>query len=150
RRGEGLWLAANDWGTALRYNGLGRYDEALAAAERAVEDPHALGLPLLLLAELIEAAAYSGNGARAAAPLVRMRELAEASGTDWALGTHARSAALCAAGAAAETLHREAIERLARIHIRGCDSLARAHLVYGAWLRREGRRVDARNQLRTA
>jgi DNA-binding CsgD family transcriptional regulator len=150
RRGEGLWLTANDWGSARRYNGLGRYDEAMAAAERAAEDPHALGLPLLLLSELIEASVYSGNAARAAAPLARMAEIARSSGTDWALGTLARSAALCAQGADAQALHLEAIERLSHIHIRGCETLARAHLGYGEWLRREGRRVDAREQLRAA
>jgi len=150
RRGEGLWLVANDWGSALRYNGLGRYGEALAAAQRAAEDPHALGLPILMLSELIEAAVRSGNAQRAAGPLARMAEIAESIGTDWALGTHARSAALCADGAAAEGLYREAIERLSRIHIRGCETLARAHLVYGEWLRREHRRVDAREQLRIA
>jgi len=150
RRGEGLWLAANDWGSALRYNGLGRYEEAMGAAERAAADPHALGLPLLLLSELIEAAAYSGNATRAAPALGRMGEIAKSSETEFALGVYARSAALCAPGATAEALHREAIERLSRIHIRGCDTLARAHLVYGEWLRREGRRVDAREQLHTA
>jgi DNA-binding CsgD family transcriptional regulator len=150
RRGEGLWLVANDWGTALRYNGLGRYEEALAAAERAAQDPHALGLPIVVLAELIEAAVYSGNAPRAADPLATVAEIAESSGTDWALGAHARSAALCADGARAEQLYREAIERLSSIHMHGCDTLARAHLVYGEWLRREQRRVDAREQLRIA
>jgi DNA-binding CsgD family transcriptional regulator len=147
QRGEGLWLAANDWGSALRYNGLGRYDEALVAAERAAE---ALGLPILLLCELIEAAVRSGELDRATGPLARMAVIAEACGTDFALGMHARSAALCTEGSDAEGLYREAIERLARIHVPRSDPLARAHLVYGEWLRRENRRVDAREQLRIA
>ncbi|MFD3405190.1 ATP-binding protein [Kribbella sp. NPDC058693] len=150
RRGEGLWLVANDWGHAMRYNGLGRYDDALAAAQRAAEDPYALGLPILFFSELIEAAVRSGNPERATDPLARMAEIAESSGTGWALGTYARSAAVCADGADAEELYREAIERLSGIHIRGCETLARTHLLYGEWLRREQRRVDAREQLRMA
>lgn len=90
RRGEGLWLAANDWGSAIRYNGLGRYEDALAAAERAVEAARGLGPSILLLAELIEAAARSGQAERATGPLVQLAEIAHAAGTDWALGTRAR------------------------------------------------------------
>ena len=145
-RGEGLWLAATDWGNAVRYNGLGRYDEALEAAERAAEDPRGLGTPLWLLTDLIEAAVRSGKPERAAGPLERLAEVAEANGTDWALGVHARSRALLSEGETAELLYREAIERLGRTRIR--VSLARTHLVYGEWLRRENRRVDAREQLR--
>jgi DNA-binding CsgD family transcriptional regulator len=150
RRGEGLWLIANDWGAAIRYNGLARYDDALAAAERAAEDPRGLGLSIWLASELIEAAARSGNPERAANPLASLAAIAEAAGTDWALANHARAAAMLAEGAAAERLYREAIERLSRIRTRGCETQARAHLVYGEWLRRENRRVDAREHLRTA
>ena len=85
RRGEGLWLAANDWGTAIRYNGLGRYEDALAAAERAVEAARGLGPSVLLLAELIEAAARSGQAERATGPLAQLAEIADAAGTEWAL-----------------------------------------------------------------
>src|SRR5262249_52629295 len=148
RRGEGLWLAANDWGSAIRYNGLGRYNEALAAAERAVQAARGLGPSILLLAELIEAAARSGQAERATGPLAQPAEIAHAAGTDWALGTHARAAAMLAGGAIAERLYREAIERLSRIKTRA--TLARTHLLYGEWLRRENRRVDAREQLRLA
>jgi DNA-binding CsgD family transcriptional regulator len=148
RRGEGLWLAANDWGTAIRYNGLGRYEDALAAAERAAGAARGLGPSILLLAELIEAAVRSGQAERAAGPLVQSAEIARAAGTDWALGTHARAAAMLAEGEAAERLYREAIERLS--HVKTCATLARTHLLYGEWLRREHRRVDARNQLRAA
>jgi DNA-binding CsgD family transcriptional regulator len=148
RRGEGLWLAANDWGTAIRYNALGRYEDALVAAERAAEDARGLGPSIWLLAELIEAAARSSQAERATGPLAQLAEIAHAAGTDWALGTHARAAAMLAEGATAEPLYRDAIERLSRIRIRA--TLARAHLLYGEWLRREHRRVDAREQLRIA
>jgi DNA-binding CsgD family transcriptional regulator len=150
RRGEGLWVAANDWGSAQRYNGLGRYEDALAAAERAAADPPGLGQPIWLLAELIEAAVYSGQAERATGPLVQLAEIAHAAGTDWALGTHARAAAMLADRAAVERLYKDAIERLSTIHTPGSHSLARAHLLYGEWLRREHRRVDARAQLRIA
>jgi DNA-binding CsgD family transcriptional regulator len=150
QRGEGLWFRANDWGSAMRLNGLGRYDDALAAAERAAEDPHGLGLSIWTLIELIEAAVRAGKPQRAVGPLAQLAPIAEASGTDWALGSHARAAAMLADGAEAEALYQEAIERLSRIRTRGCETLARAHLLYGEWLRREGRRVDAREQLRLA
>jgi DNA-binding CsgD family transcriptional regulator len=150
RRGEGLWLIANDWGSAIRYNGLGRYDEALAAAERAAGDPRGLGLSIWLASELIEAAVRGGKPERATGPLASLAAIAEAAGSDWALANHARAAALLAEGVTAEPLYREAIERLSRIRTRGCETLARAHLVYGEWLRRESRRVDAREQLRIA
>ena len=101
-----------------------------------------------LLADLIEAAARSGKPERAAGPLERLAEIAEANGTDWALGFHARSRALLSEGEAAERLYREAIERLGRTRIRVAHG--RAQLVYGEWLRRENRRVDAREQLRAA
>ena len=148
RRGEGLWVAANDWGAAQRYNGLGRYEDALAAADRAADDPHWLGQSIWLLAELIEAAVRSGHAERAIGPLAQLAEIAHAAGTDWTLGTHARAAALLAEGEAAERLYREALERLSQVRTRA--TLARAHLLYGEWLRREHRRVDAREQLRVA
>jgi DNA-binding CsgD family transcriptional regulator len=148
RRGEGLWVRANDWGLAVCYNGLGRYDDALAAAERAAEDPQGMGVPPWILSDLVEAAARSGRPERASGPVERMAEIAEANGADFALGIHARSRALLSEGDAAEQLYREAIERLGRTRVR--VALARAHLVYGEWLRRENRRVDAREQLRVA
>jgi DNA-binding CsgD family transcriptional regulator len=148
RRGEGFWLASTDWGSSVLYNGLGRYDDALAAAERAAEDPHGLGTPMWLLADLVEAAVRSGKPERASGPIAQLTLIAEANGTGWALGFLARSRALLSEGDTAEELYREAIGRLGGTRIR--VTLARTHLVYGEWLRRENRRVDAREQLRLA
>jgi DNA-binding CsgD family transcriptional regulator len=150
RRGEGLWVVANDWGNAQRYNGLGRYDDALVAAERAAESARGLGQSLWVLAELIEAAVRSGQAQRAVGPLAQLGELAQAAGTGWALGIHARSAAMLADEAQAERLYREAIDRLSHIHLPQSQALARANLLYGEWLRREHRRVEARERLRVA
>jgi DNA-binding CsgD family transcriptional regulator len=148
RHGEGLWLAANAWGSVMRYNGLGRYEDALAAAEQVAKNPRGMGLWIRDSFEYVEAAVRSGRPQRAAEPLARLHEIAHAAGTEWALGSYARSAAMLAEGASAERLYREAIEHLSRIP--GAETLARAHLVYGEWLRREHRRVDAREQLRIA
>ena len=100
------------------------------------------------LAELILAAARSGRTDRATDALERLSEMTRASGSDWALGIEARSRALLSEGANADRLYREAIERLGRTRVR--VALARAHLQYGEWLRRERRRLDAREQLQTA
>jgi DNA-binding CsgD family transcriptional regulator len=150
RRGEGLWVVANDWDSAQRYNGLGRYDEALAAAERAREDSHELGQSIWVLTELIEAAVRSGHPERATDPAAQLAERARAAATDLALGAYARVAAMLAEGATAERLYKEAIERLSRIHTRRSQRLARAYLLYGEWLRRQHRRIDARESLRVA
>src|SRR6476646_5921775 len=75
RRGEGLWVVANEWGSAQRYNALGRYEDALAAAELAAEDPRGLGPSIWVLAELIEAAVRSGQVERATSPLAQFAEL---------------------------------------------------------------------------
>ncbi len=147
RRGEGMGLANMQWATASLYNGLGRYEVALAAAQQAAEHPQELW-STLVLPELIEAAARSGKTASAADALQRLSETTRASGTDWALGTEACSRALLSDGQAAESLYREAISRLGRTRLR--VALARTHLLYGEWLRRENRRVDAREQLRAA
>jgi DNA-binding CsgD family transcriptional regulator len=147
-RGEGQWLTAVHWATAMLNNGLGRYDEALAAAEQGSEYPDELGLATWSMVELIEAAARTGQAERATGALRRLAEITSAAGTDWALGVLARSRALLSEGESAEPLYGEAIERLSRTRVR--VELARAHLLYGEWLRRQNRRVDAREQLRNA
>jgi DNA-binding CsgD family transcriptional regulator len=147
-RGEGNGLTLTQWATALLCNGLARYDEALAAAEQAAEDPRELWFSTWVAVELIEAAGRTGNAERATGSLEWLTSNARASGSDWGLGIEARSRALLSHGAAAESLYGEAIERLGRTRLR--VDLARAHLLYGEWLRRERRRLDAREQLRTA
>jgi DNA-binding CsgD family transcriptional regulator len=136
------------WARSVLMNGLGRYEEALAAALEASEDTPELFLAMWSLSELIEAATRTENAELAMAALTRLGEQTEATDTDWALGIHARSAALLSEGEAAERLYREAIDRLGRTRLR--PDLARAHLLYGEWLRREHRRIDARAQLRAA
>ncbi|HUE28316.1 MAG TPA: AAA family ATPase, partial [Solirubrobacteraceae bacterium] len=150
RRGEGQGLTFIHWATALLYNGVGRYEEALAAAQQATEDSLEVRVAtwVLVESELIEAAARSGKPEPAAEALRRLSEMTSASGTDWALGVEARSRALLSEGEAAEKLYRQAIEALKRTRVR--VELGRARLLYGEWLRRERRRLDAREQLRTA
>jgi DNA-binding CsgD family transcriptional regulator len=147
-RGEGVGITATEWANAVLYNGLGRYDEALAAAEQGSQYLNNMGLATWCLVELIEAAVRTGAPAAATEAFQRLSEMTTASGTDWALGVEARSQAMLREGEVAERLYQEAIQRLARTRVRA--ELARAHLVYGEWLRRENRRVDAREQLRTA
>jgi DNA-binding CsgD family transcriptional regulator len=147
-RGEGAVLATGEAARAVLYIGLGRYEAALDAAQHAAEHDDDVGAPTWAVVELIEAAARSGQTRTAEEALERLTETTRASGTEWALGVTARSRALLSEGQAAEALYREAIERLERTRLR--PELARAHLVYGEWLRREARRVDARAQLRAA
>ena len=142
-RGEGMGLGIVEWTTALLHNGRGRYAEALAAARRGCEHDD-VGLFAWSLVELIEAGARTGTPDEAA--LARLSERTRASGTDWALGIEAGSRALLSD--APEPFFREAVERLERT--RCAVHLARARLHYGEWLRREHRRVDAREQLRAA
>jgi DNA-binding CsgD family transcriptional regulator len=146
-RGQGLALSMIECAAAVLFNGLGRYDEALAAAERGSAHD-GLGLYSLALVELIEAAVRSGHPPLAVAAFARLRERTQVSGTDWALGMEARSCALLSTGAAAEAFYEEAVDRLATGRV--ALHLARARLVYGEWLRRENRRADARRQLRAA
>jgi len=148
RRGEGGGLSFVRWATAVLGNGLGRYEQALAAAQQASEDSPADLFANWAVAELIEAAARSGVPELAADALNRLSATARASGSDWAFGIEARSRALLSEGESAETLYREAIDWLGRTRLR--VELGRAHLLYGEWLRRENRRIDAREQLRTA
>jgi DNA-binding CsgD family transcriptional regulator/tetratricopeptide (TPR) repeat protein len=148
QRGEGVGLTVLDWAEAILYNGLGRYEDARAAALRAIEDPHTLAASNWGMVELIEAAARAGTPALADDALRRLVDTTAASGTDWALGIAARSRALLRDGPDAEDLYVEATDRLARSRM--AVDLARAHLLYGEWLRRKRRRVDARRQLRVA
>ena len=146
--GSGLHVRVAQWAAAVLYNGLARYDEAASAARQVTAndiDPYP---SMWCLPELVEAAARIGETDLARQALDRLAEMTLPAGTDFALGILARSRALLSDGATVEGLYREAIERLSRTQLR--PELARAHLLYGEWLRREGRRVDAREQLRTA
>jgi DNA-binding CsgD family transcriptional regulator len=145
--GEGRAIGWAEYIKAVLYNGLGRYEAALAGARQACdhEDPCFAGWSLV---ELVEAGVRSGAHDEAARALRQFEERTRAAGTDWALGILARSSALMSSGQTADALYREAIERLGRCRI--VVHLARAHLVYGEWLRRENRRVEAREQLRIA
>jgi DNA-binding CsgD family transcriptional regulator len=149
-RGEGVAVQFAHWTTAVLFNGLGRYGEALVAARQASgAAPELLNLiSHWALAELVEACVRSGSSNLAAEAFARLVEAPSASGTDWGLGIVARSRALVSEDEAAEPLYLEAITRLSHTPFR--PELARAHLVYGEWLRRENRRLDAREQLRTA
>jgi DNA-binding CsgD family transcriptional regulator len=146
--GEGMGLTVAQWVAAALYNGLARYEDALLAAEQAAENPHELWFSTFAAVELIEAASRTGEVERAADALEWLSRTARAGGSDWGLGVEARSRALLSDGDAAERLYREAIERLQRTRLR--LDLARAQLLYGEWLRRERRRLDAREHLRTA
>jgi DNA-binding CsgD family transcriptional regulator/tetratricopeptide (TPR) repeat protein len=145
--GQGVVATYAHWVTAILHNGLGRYADAFAAAEQARNHAH-LYVSVWVLPELIEAAVRTGHVEVAAEALDRLAETTRAGGTDFGLGLEARSRALTGAGAAAEACYREAVERLGRARMR--PELARAHLLYGEWLRRASRRLDARAQLRTA
>jgi DNA-binding CsgD family transcriptional regulator len=147
-RGEGRRIGAGRYATAVLCNGLGNYERALAAAQEALEYQRELATSRWALSEQIEAAARSGNPELAADTLAQLSQTAMTSGTDWALGIAARSRALLSDDETAEGLYRDAIDHLARTHVR--VESARAHLLYGEWLRRERRRADARKQLRTA
>jgi DNA-binding CsgD family transcriptional regulator len=129
-------------------NGLGRYEEALAAAVEASEATPELFIAMWALSELVEAATRTEHAELAELSVTRLGEQTQGSDTDWALGIHARACALLSEGEAAERLYRDAIDRLGRTRLR--PDHARAHLLYGEWLRRENRRIDARAQLRAA
>ena len=145
--GQGAAVTWAYWSATRLYNGLGRYADALAAG-RQVSDQAPVHSAIRPLPELVEAAARTGNLDVARDALGRLTEWTRVGGTDWGLGIEARCRALVAEGTAAESLYQEAIGRFSRTRLR--PSLARARLLYGEWLRREGRRLDAREQLRTA
>jgi DNA-binding CsgD family transcriptional regulator len=147
RKGHDQVITFAEYASAVLHNGLGRYQAALVAAQRSCDHHPAKGFGRAL-SELVEAAARTGERERAAAALEQFSERARLGGANWGLGVEARSRALLSDGQLAEDLYREAIERLSRTRIQ--TDHARAHLVYGEWLRRERRRIDARKQLRIA
>jgi DNA-binding CsgD family transcriptional regulator len=146
--GQGVVAAWSDWAAAVLYNGLARYEEAASAARRATSDVLNPWMSMWALPELVETAARGRDTELAGEALERLAETTQPCGTDAALGIEARSRALLSEGETAESLYEEAIDRLARTRLR--TELARAHLLYGEWLRRENRRVAARPQLRAA
>ena len=146
--GQGMGVQWSQWVSAIVDNSLGRYEGALADAQQAAEQAPELYISMWALPELIEAASRTGQTGLAAGALERLAEATSTSQTDWAQGVYARSRALLSDGQDAEGWYREAVGRLSRTRLR--PELARAHLLYGEWLRRELRRADARAQLRTA
>ena len=147
-RGEGMWMAMVHWSTAVLCNGLGRYDKALDTARVGAAYPPDMQVSNWALSELVEAAARCGQPEAATDALERLAEMARACGTNWVIGVEACARALVADPADADELYRHAIERLGRTRLR--TELARTHLLYGEWLRRNRRRIDARDQLRIA
>jgi len=146
--GQGMGVQYSQWVSAILCNSLGRYEQALAEAQQAAEQAPELDISMWALPELIEAASRTGQTRLAVDALGRLAEATSIGQTDWGQGIYARSRALLSDGEDAEGLYREAVDRLSRTRLR--PELARAHLLYGEWLRRQNRRVDARQQLRTA
>jgi DNA-binding CsgD family transcriptional regulator len=146
-RGLGAVAIFATFASSVVHNGLGRYDAARDAALRAFEHDQ-LGFGPFVVPELAEAASRTGDVALVRAALEWLSERTRVTPTEWALGIEARVRALLDDGDVAERLYRESIARLGRTSVR--VELARGHLLYGEWLRRENRRVDAREQLRAA
>ncbi len=147
-RGEGMGLTVSQWVTAVLFNGMARYDDAFVAAADATTEPRELWFSTFATVELIEAASRSGRPDRAVEAVELLSESTRATSTPWGLGVEARSRALVTTGEEAEALYRESIDHLESTRVR--MDLARAHLLYGEWLRRQRRRLDARDQLRLA
>jgi ATP/maltotriose-dependent transcriptional regulator MalT len=145
--GHGSAVTAAHWAVAILHNGVGRYAEAMAAAEHVTRDAD-LYVSMWTVPELVEAAVRIGKTEVATGALERLTEMTQAGGTDFGLGIEARCRALVSQGQAAEAWYGEAIERLGHTRLR--PDLARAHLLYGEYLCRAGRLPDAREQLRTA
>jgi ATP/maltotriose-dependent transcriptional regulator MalT len=148
RGGQGTAVQYAHWATAVIMNGLGRYEEASRAAIQASDDTPELFVSMWSLSELVEAATRTHDTELATQGLARLREQTRGSNADWALGMEARARALLDETDAAEGLYREAVDRLGRTRLR--PELARSRLLFGEWLRRTGRRVDAREQLQAA
>jgi DNA-binding CsgD family transcriptional regulator len=145
---QGIGEIHAHWAASVLYNGLARYEEAASAAHKATSDTFEPFVSMWALAELVEAAVRLGHRETARDAIDRLGVITQAAGNDFALGIEARSRALLTDGETAAGLYEEAIDRLRGTRLR--PELARAHLLYGEWLRREGRRIDAREQLRTA
>jgi DNA-binding CsgD family transcriptional regulator len=148
RGGQGLAASWAHWTAAVLNNGLGRYELAASEARQAASHEFNPWVAMWALPELVEAASRAGDEPLARQALAQLAETTHPSGTDWGLGTEARCRALLSDGDDADRLYREAIERLSRTRLQ--PEAARAHLLYGEWLRRQNRRVDAREQLRLA
>ena len=150
QRGERFGITVGTWASAMANNGVGNYRAALRfAVDRQPSSLLArLGIGAFRAVELVEAAVRCGRADVAADAVGRLAEVTGASGTDWGCGVQARCRALLTEGPAAEDLYRESIKRLSRTRLR--PDLARTHLVYGEWLRRQRRRSDARAELRRA
>jgi ATP/maltotriose-dependent transcriptional regulator MalT len=146
--GQGTVMTLALWAAAVLYNGLARYEKAASSARQATSNTREPWISVWALPELVEAAARGGDTELARNALERLAETTQPAGTDFGLGIEARCRALLSEGAAADDLYREAIDRLSRTRLR--PEHARAHLVYGEWLRRENRRVDARAPLGAA
>ena len=146
-RGEGRVIALTAYATAVLHNGMGRYQVALQALQNACRHED-LGIHAWNLVELVESAARADETAVAKSALEELEERTAAAGTDWALGVGARSRALLSTGRHAQDHFDEALARLQGTRV--AVHLARTHLLYGEWLRRENRRTDARHQLRQA
>jgi DNA-binding CsgD family transcriptional regulator len=147
-RGEGLGITVAHWTSAVLGNSLGRYEAAYASAMEATVNPREFWFSTFATVELIEAATRSGHDQEAAAAVLVLKSSTRSAGTPWALGVEARSQALVSQGTAAESSYREAVGHLEPTRLR--LDLARTHLLFGEWLRREGRRLDARAELRAA
>jgi DNA-binding CsgD family transcriptional regulator len=146
--GQGTAVQYARWARAVLLNGLGRYEEALTVAREASDDTPELFVAVWAAAEMLESAARCNDKELARDALERVTAASGVAPTDWALGIQARCRALLSEGDDADRLYREAVERLGKTRLR--PELARAHLLYGEWLRRENRRVDARTHLRAA
>jgi DNA-binding NarL/FixJ family response regulator len=146
--GQGIAVTDAQWVAAVLYNGLGRPEQALAAAQQACSDPRLLFAAQWALPELVEAATRCGKSDLARDGLRRLALTTQPAATEFGLGIEARCRALLSEGTVAEDRFHEAIDRLSRTRL--SPEVARAHLLYGEWLRRQNRRVDARAQLRTA
>ncbi len=147
-RGEGTGVSVTRWAAAALYNGLARYHEAFSAAEAVLEDPDDLSFGPFATVELVEAASRTGRADTARPALDHLDEATSASGRAWGTAIAARSRALLSEGDLAESQYRDAIDRLTPTAL--SFDLARTHLVYGEWLRRGRRNVEAREQLRSA